>query len=630
MGCSSRLCSWTAVAMLTALLQRIAPIRGWIYYAPSPPPSSWPLFPQQRHRLDTTLRRNLASLSSSTTDNQENDVFVDNKEAVASFEELGLHPVLLERIRTLGLNDPTPIQSATIRAFPSGRDLIVGSETGSGKTYAYLLPLLNDVLMRRREEKKVGGGNNYRPYDYARALVLVPNKELVQQVVRMALPLAGGPTALLTSSATASSSPTPRAEEKDHDDDSFDALIRLAVVPGGLNEPEDFRPIREAMAGTSLPPDLLFATPAAFATLGVKPKHIALFADIETLIVDEADLCVDGGYVRLVEQVLLGFKRADSLCGNRGTTETDDHRSSSHRDTDREDGETATTKLVLRPLRRTQHVFVAATLPNYGLRSVDRWIDKRFPRAIRVQLSDMHRPRHSGLTQATDWRCVESKRERLRQLVELLQGDGALAKDKTMVFCNSVNDVDGAAEALRLAGVSAAAYHAKLPVAERTAALERFRKDDSGSGDSGDETAAGGVLVCTDLAGRGLDVPNVTAVVQLQFAGNAVAHLHRMGRCGRTGSARPGGRGVIFYSESERDLVQVLQRAEREQEQLALPGDVPDDDLSSLEGGADLAASEYGRDEASDKPPERGTVERAFSRKRGFTKKRKKLRSIEE
>jgi superfamily II DNA/RNA helicase len=128
--------------------------------------------------------------------------------------------------------------------------------------------------------------------------------------------------------------------------------------------------------------------------------------------------------------------------------------------------------------------------------------------------------------------------------------------------------------------------------------LDRFRRY-SPEEVSNDSIA---VLVCTDLASRGLDVPGVTAVVQLQFAGNVVAHLHRMGRCGRAGNRN--GRGIVFYGPKEQELVEVVQDAETQQERMVLEGDV---------------------DEIDEEVPN-GSVKSAFSRKRGFTKKRKKLK----
>jgi superfamily II DNA/RNA helicase len=127
------------------------------------------------------------------------------------------------------------------------------------------------------------------------------------------------------------------------------------------------------------------------------------------------------------------------------------------------------------------------------------------------------------------------------------------------------------------------------------------------------------VLVSTDLASRGLDIPGVTAIVQLQFAGNVVAHLHRMGRCGRAGERN--GRGIIFYNPREKSLVDVVRDAERQQKEkqmMMLRGDVIDDDDDEEE------PSKKGSNTTD------GTVSKAFSRRRGFTKKIKKIRREEQ
>jgi len=142
----------------------------------------------------------------------------------------------------------------------------------------------------------------------------------------------------------------------------------------------------------------------------------------------------------------------------------------------------------------------------------------------------------------------------------------------------------------------------------------------NGNGDGEDDDYDGAVpaLICTDLASRGLDVPGVTAVVQLQFSGNVVSHLHRMGRCGRAGQRT--GRGIVFYDEQEAELVEVVQEAEAQQERMQLEGQEVDDRLNDDDDDGDSA---------EDKAARKGKVQKAFSRKRGFTKKRKKLRREE-
>ena len=503
-----------------------------------------------RHRredLPESVRQQTRLFSAAEPVDAINDFYAPPE---ATFESIGVKsPILLERLEKLGFTRPSAVQASTYPAIHEGTDVTIGAETGSGKTLAYLLPLLDDILQRKSDSNV--------PYDFCRAIILVPNKELVNQVVRMATPLCGGPQCVVGA----------RFEGATEDVDPS-TMVRLAIMPGGLSEPEDFQPFRNcvALGGDDAPVDLVISTPAAVGPLALRPGNIDMFADINTLIIDEADMLLDGGYIRQLENVLMGFRRASKLDASYG-------------------------------VKRVQHVFVAATLPDMGLRSVDAYLQKRFPYAEKVTMAGMHSARHYGLREQTIWIETEGNKERMEQLVELLNSpveDGGLKGEKVMVFLNSGDDVDGAQGALDRAGFPSVKYHAKISLAERTENLERFRKYSLGVED---EDAAA-VLVCTDLGARGLDVPGVTAVVQLQFAGNVVAHLHRMGRCGRAGQKN--GRGIIFYDEKQRELIEVVRQAETQQERMVLEGDVDD--------------------------VEDATVKNAFSRKRGFTKKLKKQR----
>ena len=494
-----------------------------------------------------------------------NDFFVE-----PSFDTIGIKsPVLLERLKQLGFTNPTVVQAESFDAIQSGSgDVTVGAETGSGKTLAYLLPLIDNIL-----QEKEASEDGLSTYDYARAIILVPNKELVQQILRMAVPLCGGSqnAVIWSGGNTVEWDDESSGSSSDVDPKT---VVRLAVMPGGLVEPLDFKPFRDSvgLGGDKPPIDLIITTPAAIGPLALSPKHIDMFADIQTVVIDEADMLLDGGYLRPLENVLMGFRRADRLDPEFGA-------------------------------KKTQHVFCAATLPDFGLKSVDAFLQKNFPRAERIKLAGMHNARHYGLKEPTQWNQVESKKERMEELVRLLQtstDDGGLKDEKVMVFLNSVEDVEGAHAALERAGVLSVPYHAKIPLAERAASLDKFRRYSYDN--SSDEKDTRSILVCTDLAARGLDVPGVNAVVQLQFAGNVVAHLHRMGRCGRAGQRT--GRGIVFYDEQESALVQVVREAEEQQEQMVLQGDVEELNLEE----------------------DAGKVAKAFSRKRGFTKKRKKER----
>mmetsp|Transcript_11490 Transcript_11490/g.16246 ORF Transcript_11490/g.16246 Transcript_11490/m.16246 type:complete len:259 (+) Transcript_11490:150-926(+) len=245
---------------------------------------------------------------------------------------------------------------------------------------------------------------------------------------------------------------------------------------------------------------------------------------------------------------------------------------------------------------KKQKVLVAATLPGAGLRSLKAYVSKTFPHDIRVTMK--------------------------------------LHGEMVMIFLNSVDDVDGATNALRKAGIEAVPYHAKLPLGDRVTNLDRFRRfrattanpshhtsrptNESSSTSSSTSSSSVPVLVCTDLAARGLDVSGVTAVVQLQFAGNVVAHLHRMGRCGRAG--KRDGRGIVFYGLDEREssLVDVVREAEANQQTMALEGA----QLVEDDNDEDNDNNNLNKDGT---PRNKGKLDSAFSRKRGFTKKRKKM-----
>jgi len=386
----------------------------------------------------------------------------------------------------------------------------------------------------------------------------------------------------------------PLAETKKSGSTDASSIIRLAVMPGGLKEPLDFKPFRDSIGfgGDDPPVDIVVSTPAAIGPLGLPPKFIDLFADIDTLVVDEADMLLDGGYIRSLENVLVGFRRADRLIDPRAAAE----------------GEEMIGK-------RTQHVFCAATLPDVGLKSVNAYLERKFPYSNRIETDNLHNAKHYGLSKATKWYQVETKKERMEQLAVMLADDdesnGGLKGDKTMVFVNSVGDVEGVHEALVQRGINAVPYHAKISLNERAENLDRFRRYNSETPDDNGDAVP--VLICTDLASRGLDVPGVTAVVQLQFSGNVVSHLHRMGRCGRAGQRT--GRGIVFYDEQEAELVNVVRDAEAQQEKMQLKGQEVDDRLDDIDD-EDAAAR-------------KGKVQKAFSRKRGFTKKRKKLRREE-
>ena len=577
---------------------------------------------QRCHQFSASTGRQQSTISDVDTGE-----FFANSELYPDFQSIGVSSEsILDRLSSppLSLKRPSAVQAAAFDTISRGENTIVGAETGSGKTLAYLLPLVEDVLKRKREWKAKNDGEGIMNpgYEYARAFILVPNKELAHQAVRMAASICGGLDNCVVWGAegvmTGASDFSPSGEDIPEED-----IVRLAVFPGGLSSPQDFAPFRYSSSAVSPdqrqpPPDLIFATPAVLGPLALSPRNVELFVDVDTLVVDEADMLLDGGYVRQLNNVLMGFRRADRLVGRYDAEAFARKKSEVENDEGEDDEWFDDQEEYKKEQKRTQHIFVAATLPDYGLRSVDAYLNKKFPGAVSITMAGMHNARHYGLENdnETCWNEIVENKDRMKRLVDMLRLDRSevdvdgrgLMGEKVMVFLNSVADVDGATNGLRRAGINAVPYHAKIPLQERTANLDRFRRyvapsSDGVEADNQDDTVP--VLVCTDLAARGLDIPGVTAVVQLQFAGNVVSHLHRMGRCGRAGNRD--GRGIIFYGPQEAELVAVVREAEKEQSRMELSQDVEEE----LED-EDVQAA--------------GKVKKAFSRKRGFTKKLKKER----
>ena len=425
---------------------------------------------QQMHPLSSTVNDEKTSLKNLTNTT---DFFADLTH-YPDFKSLGISSqVLLDRISSppLNLARPSSIQAATFDAISRGDNVIVGAETGTGKTLAYLLPLVEDVLQRKRSWKdrqrrgEVESDVLDPGYAFARAIILVPNKELAHQAVRMASSICGGLGRCVIWGSEGVMAGTNMKLYGDSDGDiPEEDIVRLALLPGGLSTPWDYPPFRfasEAKAGRGgrqPPPDLVFATPANLGPLALSPKNIELFADVSTLVIDEADMLLDGGYIRQLNNVLMGFRRSDRLAARYDASFT---RRGTNDDTNiHDDGEVELSEAeeTTKPLT-TQHVFVAATLPDYGLRSVDAYLKKKFPDALKITMAGMHNARHYGLEQEsqTIWNEIDENQDRMKRLVDALRLDRSevgvdgrgLKDEKVMVFLNTVNDVDGATNGLR-------------------------------------------------------------------------------------------------------------------------------------------------------------------------------------
>lgn len=471
----------------------------------------------------------------------------------------------------------------------AGRDAVLAAETGSGKTLAYLAPLAELALQKRRqaaaaaaardgEEQQQGPGDVWRhprqegePDRRRRhttaALVLCPNMPLCEQVLAAAQSLRDPATG------------TPLAA----------AALVSAQSPPPL-----------AM------PDVVVTTPGALLSLldvagpayGYEWTRAGLPGWARAVVFDEADLLLSGGYgaqMRIIWDALRAGDRlhaARRICLQVGLTEDEFAELPRHlkqaaklggaqglldagfRPRRQPPGQAASSSGngagpgagshgegeeqqrwlrgleegahpelgVQGPSWRRQYVFVAATMPAEGERSVGAEIAARFPQAAWLAGRQLHQSKRA-LEHA--WRRVEDAEERAQALQDVVASDPLLqaGRGRMLVFARDVAAAGATAADLAGAGLPVLQYHKGVPAAERAVALGRMRAEQ------------GLVMVCTDAAARGLDVPDVSHVVQADFAQSAVDFLHRVGRTARAGRA---GRVTSLFTPDAEPLVQAI------------------------------------------------------------------------
>ena len=346
-----------------------------------------------------------------------------------TFADLGLSPALASAAAAAGWAMPTAVQAAVLPAVLQGRDVLALAPTGSGKTAAFVLPLLQRLLddpnlVVERPRK-------------LRVLVLAPTRELALQtgdVVRgLVLGLALAP--------------------------------RLVMAVGGAS----INPQMMALRGGA---HWLVATPGRLLDL---LAHNALsLADVSTLVLDEADRLLDLGFADELGRVLAAL-----------------------------------------PARR-QTLLVSATLPD----TVRALATQVLHDALQVDAAEgQHAAPPPAITQRAI--VVDSARRTalLRHLVT------TEAWPRVLVFVATQYASEHVADKLRRAGVQAEALHGRQSPGRRAAALDAF-----GAGRLP-------VLVATDLAARGIDLPGLGVVVQHDLPRSAVDHIHRIGRTGRAGAS---------------------------------------------------------------------------------------------
>ena len=358
-----------------------------------------------------------------------------------------LLPPLQQALAEEGYRIPTPIQVQAIPHLLAGRDLLGCAQTGTGKTAAFMLPILQHLVRHPRPPARG------RP----RVLVLAPTRELAAQI-----------------------------------GDSIRAYGRHlrathTVIFGGVGQ----RPQEVALARGL---DIVVATPGRL--LDLMNQRFVQLDSVEIFVLDEADRMLDMGFIRDIRRIIATL-----------------------------------------PAKR-QSLFFSATLA---------------PDVVALARTLVHDPVHVTITpeQPTIEKIAQKvlfvdRTNKDALLVSLLRDTGM---DRVLVFTQMKHAANRVAEKLQAAGITVAAIHGNKSQSARTAALAGFK------------AGKVRVLVATDIAARGLDVDNITHVINYHLPIEPGTYVHRIGRTARAGAD---GDAISFCAADERDYLRDIERLLRQ------------------------------------------------------------------
>jgi len=360
-----------------------------------------------------------------------------------SFSTLGLDPSLLENLTRLGYAEPTAVQREAIPAVLAGGDLLVSSQTGSGKTAAFVLPGLQRL---RTPTARRGIG--------PRMLVLTPTRELAMQV-----------------------------QKATHGYCSGQRLLTACLV-GGV-------PFGKQLAQVRKPVDIVIATP------GRLKDHLDRgsmdLARVELLVLDEADRMLDMGFQEEIDSILL------------------------------------------RSPKERQTLLFSATLAGVVGKLAARVTNN--PKRVEIGRREETKP------DITQHALIADNQEHKGLMLDSLLRE--VEVEQALVFTATKRAAAELTNSLVMKGFTAGALHGDMHQNERTRTLNQVRDGRMR------------VLVATDVAARGIDVPGINLVVNYDAPRQAEDYVHRIGRTGRAGRA---GIAVTFLGQADRHLVKNIER----------------------------------------------------------------------
>jgi ATP-dependent RNA helicase RhlE len=370
--------------------------------------------------------------------------------ATITFADFGLDPLIQKAVAEQGYNNPTPIQAQSIPHVRAGSDLMGAAQTGTGKTAAFVLPIIQKILRH--------ASNSASPARHPiRALVLTPTRELAVQVADNA------------------------ASYSKHTD------LRTAVVYGGVDMKEQVQLLRNGV-------EILIATPGRLLDhIGSK---VANLSQVELLVLDEADRMLDMGFLPDLQRIIN-----------------------------------------LIPVQRQTLLFSATFSPE---------IKKLAQSYLRSPVTVEVARQNAAADTVKQVVHMVSSMDKQRAIVKVLENRTRQGLSRQcIIFTNSRLGCAKLARALERDGIKAGAIHGDKSQGERTLTLEAFK------------SGAIEALVATDVAARGLDIPDMPCVINHELPFNAEDFIHRIGRTGRAGSK---GDAIALVDDSEKRLLDDIEK----------------------------------------------------------------------
>ncbi len=358
------------------------------------------------------------------------------------FQQLDLIEPILKALRTEGYNSPTPIQQQAIPVALQGKDILGCAQTGTGKTAAFAIPMLQNLC-----KEKING------YRYTRGLVLTPTRELALQI-----------------------------------DESFTAYgrhtgLKHEVIYGGVPQAKQVISIRSGV-------DILIATPGRLLDL-IRQGYVHLDY-LQMFVLDEADRMLDMGFINDVKKVIQ-----------------------------------------LLPVQK-QTLFFSATMPPQ-IQSLAKVL---LQQPVQIVVTPV-----SSTVETIDQSVyMVNKKDKQLLLQHLLQENDI---KRSLVFARTKHGADRIAKALNKANIKADAIHGDKEQNARQRALVNFK------------SGRLKVLVATDIAARGIDVDNLTHVINFDLPNVPETYVHRIGRTGRAGAS---GKALSFCDREEKAYLKDIVR----------------------------------------------------------------------